>query len=187
MKRPLSENEKRTVRWGAIILGLYLLLFFGLRGASYFASRRAEYARLSQEANNLKLKLDVYQARAERVRRYMETFKMDPARITNAVVVAQAGAEIQKLGAGGGLMISALRETVNRGSEPEVGSIQLEGAGPAPAILGFLHHLRGCGYPLVIDSAQITAEPSRPGSLKLILSILILDFERWTEKGVPRA
>ena len=83
-------------------------------------------------------------------------------------------------------MISSLRETVNRGSEAEVGSIQLEGGGPAPAILAFFHLLRGCGYPLVIDSAQITAEPSRPGNLKVSLSILILDFERWTEKGVPR-
>lgn len=186
MKRSLTASERRTLKWGAMVLGAYLALFFGLRGATYFTTRRAEYQRLSREANDLKLKLEVYQARADRVRRYMETFKMDPARLTNSVIVAQAGAEIQKLGAGGGLVISSLRETVNRGSEPEVGAIQLEGNGPAPAILAFLHLLRGCGFPLVIDSAQIGAEPTRPGSLKLSLSILILDFERWTAKGVPR-
>ena len=186
MKRTLTASEKRTLRLGGIALGIYLVLFAGLRGASYFGQRRAEYQRLSREATELKLKLDLYQARGERVQRYMETFKMDPARLTNAVIIAQAGAEIQRLGASGGLMISSIRETVNRGSEPEVGSLQVDGAGPAAAIVTFLHNVRGCGFPVVIDSVQINGEPTRPGPLKVNLSILILNFDRWTEKGVPR-
>jgi len=186
MKRTLSASEQRTLRWGAIALGAYLLLFLGLRGVAYLGQRQAEYRRVSQEARDLALKLEVYQARAERVQKSMETFKLDPARLTNSVIVAQAGAELQRLGLGGGVVLGSLRETVNRGSEPELGSIQLEGSGPTASIMGFLHQLRGCGFPLVIDSVQITSEPSRPGALKLSLSILVLDFDRWTEKGVPR-
>jgi hypothetical protein len=51
--------------------------------------------------------------------------------------------------------------------------------GPAPALLKFLEQTHSLGYPLIIDSMQIGSEPSRPGPLKLNLTIIVLDFDQW--------
>jgi hypothetical protein len=39
---------------------------------------------------------------------------------------------------------------------------------------------------LIIESVQITAEASRPGQLRVKLTISILDFEQWKGEA-PRA
>ncbi len=85
--------------------------------------------------------------------------------------------------------------------------MQLEGMGPVPALMDFLHRLEGLGYPLIIDSLQFSIETGRPGGagggggpaapmgpggpggppLKMSLSIVILDYEAWKKQEVPHA
>ena len=48
-----------------------------------------------------------------------------------------------------------------------------------------LHRLETLGYPLILDSVQISSDPTKPGMIKLNLTIIILDFEQW-KKEEPR-
>jgi hypothetical protein len=57
-------------------------------------------------------------------------------------------------------------------------TMQLEGSGQIPAVLSFLAGLNTIGFPLVVDSVQFTADNSRPGQIKMSLTILILDFDQ---------
>jgi len=100
--------------------------------------------------------------------------------------VADASAAIQKAAQSGKVQLGPIRETPGRSSAKELASIQLEGVGPVPAIMGFLHQLGSLGYPLVVDAVQLTPE-NKPGSLKMNLTIVILDFEQWKKDEVPNA
>jgi len=66
-----------------------------------------------------------------------------------------------------------VRESPARPSSKELASMQIEGTGPVPAVMGMLSRLESVGYPLIIDSVQLTTD-MRPGQLKLSLTILIL-------------
>ena len=52
--------------------------------------------------------------------------------------------------------------------------------------MAFLNQLEGVGYPVIIDSVQLTPD-MRPGQLKLSLTLVILDFEQWKKEAVPHA
>ena len=80
-----------------------------------------------------------------------------------------------------------MRESPPRPSSKELASIQLEGSGPVQATMGLMNRLETCGYPLIIDSAQISADPMKPGQIKLNLTIIILDFESLKKAEAPRA
>ena len=112
---------------------------------------------------------------------------MDPAKLDRSAIVAGASSAIQKAAAGGGFQLGPIRETPTRGSGRELASIQFEGSGPVKAAAGLLHSLKTLGYPLVIDSAQFTSDPTRPGQLKLKLTVVILDFDQWKNEEAPHA
>ena len=44
-------------------------------------------------------------------------------------------------------------------------------------MLSFLAGLNTIGFPLVVDSVQFTADNSRPGQVKMNLTISILNFD----------
>ena len=87
----------------------------------------------------------------------------------------------------GGVQLGPIRESAARPSAKELASIQLEGNGPVPALLTFLHRLETLGYPLILDSVQISSDPTRPGMIKLNLTIIILDFEQWKTEETRHA
>ena len=93
----------------------------------------------------------------------MENFHLDPAKLTNRTVVAEASAAIQKAAMTSGVMVGAVREEYARGSTKELAIIKLEGNGPVPAMMAFLYRLESLGYPLIVDSVQIGSETGRPG------------------------
>ena len=111
---------------------------------------------------------------------------MDPAKLSRTSVVAEASAAIQKAAMGGGIQLGPVRESPARPSSKELASMQIEGMGPVPAVMGMLSRLESVGYPLIIDSVQLTSD-MRPGQLKVSLTILILDFEQWKKEGPPHA
>ena len=55
-----------------------------------------------------------------------------------------------------------------------------------PAVTTFLSRLDTLGYPMVVDSVQLSPEP-RPGMLKVTLTIIILDFDQWKKEEGPNA
>ena len=187
--RPLSDRERRLVRFGGIGLAVYLVLFFGLQAWNYGQRRRAGYERLVREAAALNDKLTVYDDKVAVSKKLMEQFRMDPAKLSRTTLVAQASAAIQQAAMQGGVMIGPVRETPSHsGTGKELSTIQLEANGPAPGILKFLQNLGTLGFPLLTDSIQMTLPPMGMGPVKVNLTIVILDFEQWKPgEGRPDA
>jgi hypothetical protein len=192
--RALTRQEQRTVRIGAILVGVYLLIYGMMQANSYFSKRKAEYQVLVKEAQGLKQEVQVYETRTNSLKKLMDDFHLDPAKLTRPSVVAQASAAIQKAAMSGGVVVGAVRESPARPTNKELGSLQLEAMGPVPALMKFLHQATTLGFPLVIESVQLGSEarpgmPGMPGMqgpppggpLKLSLTILILDFDQWKE------
>ncbi len=179
--RTLAPAEKRTIQIGAAIVAVVLALSGGAQLWKRLTARRVEYNRLVQEARKLRAEVKVYQQKAQDTKMLMETFHLDPARLTKASVVAEASAAIQKAAAGGGVGVGPIRESPGRPSAAELASMQLDCSGPVPAMMTLLSRFESLGYPLILDSVQITPEP-RPGMVKMHLTIIILDFEQWKEE-----
>ena len=63
----------------------------------------------------------------------------------------------------------------------------MDTTGPVPAITALLGRLESVGYPLIVETVQITADPMRPGQIKMSLTILVLDFDQWKKGETPNA
>jgi len=184
--RTLTDHEKRTIRFAVVGISIYLVLFGGVRSWKYLEKKRVDYQHLVKEANGLRKEIQPYEDKALLVKKLMESFRIDPAKLSRASVVGAASDAIQKTAATGGLKLGPIRESPARPSTKELASMQLEGSGPVPAVTTFLHRLENLGYPMIVDSVQLSPEP-RPGMLKLNLTIIILDFEQWKKEEAPSA
>jgi hypothetical protein len=185
--RPLTVSEKRTIRFAAIGLGAYLVLFGGFKAWNFLAKQRADYLRLAAEAQSLKAESKTYPDKVATVKKLMEDFHLDPAKLVKNSVVAEASAAIQKAALSGGLKPGAVRESPGRSANKELATIQFEATGQVASVMSLLHQLPLLGYPVVIDSVQISADAMRPGQLKLALTILVLDYEQWKKAEAPHA
>jgi len=184
--RALTPHEKRTIRIGAIVLAVLFMLFGVSHAARFVAQRRADYQQLVRQANRLKEEMDLYNDRAVAIKKLMENSRLDPAKLSRTSLVAQASAAIQKVAMSAGVQVGPVRESPARASSVELASVQIEGAGPVPAVVGLLSRLESVGFPLIIDSVQLTPD-MRPGQLKVNLTIVIVDFDQWTKEGAPHA
>jgi hypothetical protein len=185
--RPLTTREQRTVRIGAAVLAIYLLALGGLQLAKFCERKRVEYARLVQEAQALKEQIHKYESKVDAAKKLMENFKLDPARLSLTTMVAEASAAIQSAAAAGGVGVGSVRESPPRPGNKELATVQLEATGPPSAVTALLGRLETVGYPLIIESVQMTAEPMRPGAVKVNLTIVILDFDQWKKEDAPHA
>jgi hypothetical protein len=182
--RPINDREKRVIRYGAIFIAIYFVLFVLWRPVS---ARRAEYQRLASEAQTLGDQARSYQDKVLVVKKLMDGFHLDPAKLSRTTVVGEASAAIQKAAAGSGIQVGPVKESFARAAAREVASVQFEGTGPLPAVMGLIERLKTLGYPLVIDQLQVTPETSRPGQVKINLTIVILDFSPPKTQEVPHA
>jgi hypothetical protein len=182
--RSLTEHEKRTVRIAVVGILIYLVLFYGRQ---FLEKRRLEYKQLVTEAKNLRQRVQPYESKVQVVKKLMDGFHMDPAKLQKASVVADASAAIQDRAKSGGLQLGPIRESLTRGSGKGLATVQLEGSGQIPAVLAFLGGLDRIGFPVIVDSIQFTGDNSRPGQVKVNLIITILDFEQWKGAEVPHA
>ena len=183
--RPLTDRERRTVRFAGIGIAIYLALFGGLQVWKYFDKKRAGFHQLVLEAQNLRQRIQPYQDKVEVVKKMMADFHMDPAKLKKETVVSDASAAIQKAAQAGGLQLGPIRESPSHGSGNSLATVQLEGSGQVSAVLTFLAGLNSIGFPVVVDSVQLATDNSRPGQIKMNLTIIILDFDQ--QKEVPRA
>jgi len=185
--RTLSDREKRTIRVAAWGVGIYLVLFVAFVVWQKLEKQRSDYRGLSKQANEMRQVLKVYETRAAVAQKLMNDFHMDPAKLSRVSVVADASAAIQKAAKNGGLQVGTIRESPARASAKELATVQFEGTGPVPAVLSLLGRLESLGYPLVVDSVLFTPESSRPGHVKVNLTIVILDFDQWKTEAVHHA
>lgn len=169
-------------------MAAYLVLFFGLQSWRYAERRRTDYRRLVAEASVLSERLAVYDDKVVMTRKLMEQFRLDPRQISRTSLVAQASAAIQQSAMQGGVMLGPVRETPSRGSGREIATMQLEAQGPPPQVLKFLQGLGGLGFPVILDSIQLTPPPMGNGPVKANLTLVILDFDKWqVGEGRPDA
>ena len=180
----LTQRDQRTLRLAATGIAIYLVLFFGWWAWKQLEGRRADYARLLTEAQRLKRELQPYENRVLLAQKLKETYHLDPQKLTKATLVAEASAAIQTAARTGGVQVGPIRESPARSSGKELTSMQLEGVGPVPAVMTLLHQLEALGFPLILDSIQISPD-AKPGMVKVNLTIVILDFEQWKNEGVP--
>jgi hypothetical protein len=183
--RPLTDREKRTVRIAGIGLAIYLALFGGFRVWKFFDTKRSDYRQLEVEAQNLRRQIQPYEDKVLVVKKLMDEFHLDPAKLKKETVVSDASAAIQQAAKAGGLQLGPIRESPARGAGKTLATVQLESSGQVPAVLTFLASLNSIGFPVVVESVQFTADNSRPGQVKLNLTISILDFDQ--QKEVPHA
>jgi hypothetical protein len=179
--RTLSDREKRTGRFAGIGIAIYIALFGGFQIWKVFDKKRADYRRLVAEAQDLRSQIQPYQDKVVVVKKLMEEFHIDPAKLKKETVVADASAAIQQAAKSGGVALGQIRESPSHGSGKTLATVQLEGSGQVPAVLAFLAGLNRIGFPLVVDSVQFTTENNRPGQIKVNLTILILDFDQQKE------
>ncbi len=185
--RSLSPQENRTIRIAGTLLAIYLVLFYGVRGWKHLEARRNDYQKLVQDAQTLKQELRPYENKALLIEDLKQRYHLDFTKLSKTTLVAQASAAIQQAAQGGGVQLGPLRETSARASAKELASMQLEAMGPVPALSTFLHRLETLGYPLIIDALQITAEPSRPGMIKINVTLVILDYDQFKAEDAHHA
>jgi hypothetical protein len=195
--RALSKSELRTIRIAGAVLGAYFILFTGQKALKFLNQRRLEYHRLVQESSRLRTELRPYRDKVLVTKKMMEDSRLDPARLSRALVVSEASAAIFKAAANGGVGLGPIRETAGRKGSSELASIQLDCTGPIGGVMAFLHGFAKIGYPIIIDSVQLTmpgppggpggpggpgpmpGPAGPPGMVKAHLALIILDFEQW--------
>ena len=180
----MTDREKRLVRFGSAGIGLYLILFFLWKPLQ---KQRADYQQLVNSALTLKHRIQPYETRAQTVKKLMEGFQMDPAKLTKAAVVGEASTAIQNAAMSSGIQVGSVRESSAQAAVRELASVQFEGTGPVQAVMGLLKRMESLGFPLIIDSVQITPDKMKPGQVKMVLTVVILDFERWKNEDEPHA
>jgi hypothetical protein len=186
--RALTSSEKRTVRYAVIGVSAYLVLFFGWSLSGSLQKRTAAYGQLVDKAKQLQAQLAPYaDHRIADAKLMMEHYQLDPTKLKRATVVGEASKQIQQTAASSGIQVGPIRESPTKNAAREMATLQFEGSGPIPGILGLLKRLETLGYPLVVDSVQLTPDPMRPGQIKLIMTLVILDFDQWKMEGKPHA
>lgn len=175
----LTARDRRTLRLGGMGLGAYLLLFGGWSTWQYMEKHRTNYRQLVRTAGDIRTRIELYQSRVIRLHRLMDAAQMDPAQLSQPKLVGGASAAIQQAATQGGLQLGPIRETAAKGSENELGTLQLEAFGQVRSITTFLHRLGSLGFPIIVDSVQISSDPMRPGFIKLSLVLILLNYEQW--------
>ncbi|MDB6034737.1 MAG: hypothetical protein JWM16_5075 [Verrucomicrobiales bacterium] len=183
----LNQREKRTVRLAVIGLSIYLVIFFGLNGWKKLEASRADYQQMQAEALRLKREILPYENRVLLTQKLKETFNMDPQKLSRTSLAADASAAIQRAASSGGIQLGPIRESAARAAAKELASMQFDGAGPVPAVMGLLHKIKTLGYPIIVDSLQLNLDPAKQGMVKIHMIIVILDYEQWKKEEAPRA
>lgn len=184
MMRNLSERDRRTLRLGVIGIIGYLVLFYGATGLKSLETRRAEYDQLTQQARRVRQELLPYENKVLLLEKLQQTFRIDVTKLNRPSLVAEASAAIQKAAQAGGVQLGPIRESPGSASAKELAAMQLEGVGQVTSVMQLLHQLQNLGFPLVIESVQLTPESRKPGHIKVTLQLAILNFEQW--KGARR-
>lgn len=184
--RTLSERERRTIRIAAVAIAAYLTLFYGLRVAKHLERERSQYRHLVLQAQTLKVELQRYETRVLLLEKLKKSLQMEAGATPKASLVGQASAAIQQAAQSCEVQLGPIRESPGSAAGRELASMQIEGTGQIPAIMTLLHRLDTLGYPLIVDSIQVNPDSSKPGALKLRMTVLILDFEQWKKEEAPR-
>lgn len=183
----LTPRDRKTIRFAALGIAIYLGLFFGVKLWRHLERDRAGYDLLLTQARREVQAARDDENRALLFEKLSAQFRLDPRKISRETLVAQASAAIQDAARQSGIQLGPVRETAGRATARELSTIQFDGLGQVTAALGLVHKIQSLGFPLVIDSVQLTPQMNPPGMLKLNLTVIILNFEQWKTAGGKNA
>jgi hypothetical protein len=178
----LSSREKRAIRIGVALVAIYLSLFYGIGGWKKLEAARADYIQLERQAQRMSREMRAYENRVLLLEKLKDEFRMDPSSLSRATLVGEISAAIQRTAKSGGVKLGPIRESPGSASAWELAAMQLEGQGPVQSVMLLLHQIENLGYPLILESIQITPQP-QPGTVKLNLQLVVLDYEQWKGKS----
>ena len=177
--RKLNPNEKRTLRVASGFLITYLVVFFGWKVLGFLETKRSEYAETKLSLLNLTNDILREQEKAKRLERLKESFKFDPKELRAETAVGQARAKILHAATTCSVAVTKSREIQMQASTKELGTIQIDGSGATSAVVRLLHGLKSLGYPLLIDRLRLDPMPKKPGTVRLALTVTVLNFAGW--------
>lgn len=175
----MNDREKRLVIITAIGLSVYLILFFGKDFIGGLEKNRIDYLKMEKSVKEGVVKLRPYSDRSlllEKLRQKMnlEVRNQDPEKL-----VALTSLAIQQTAKTSGINIGPLRESRGTG----ISSLKFEANGKYESMVKFMRGIATSGYPVIIDSMQMNMDPSKKGTVKLNLSIGIIDFNKYKAGG----
>jgi hypothetical protein len=182
----LTTREKRLLRCGGIAIAIYLVVFGGFKAWRHLEARRAHYDQMVTDATRIRRQIRPYENRVLLAEKLKESSRINPQKLSRRTVVADASAAIQKEAKDRKVQFGPIRETVARSAGKELASMQLEGTGPVAGVMELLHRLPNLGYPVIVDAVQLNPE-SKPGIVKVSVTVVILDFDQWKTPEAPRA
>ncbi len=185
--RQLTPQEKQTIRLATIGLILYLTAFYTPRLWKQLTSGNARQQALAREIQSFEQELPPYENRLLRLEKLRNEIQLKPSTLSSPELIAEASAAIQNSAMTSGIKLGPLRETGSRPSAKELASMRLEAVGPLPNLLQWITQLELLGFPILIDSIQINADPRQPNMLKANLSLLILDPNQWNKEDTRYA
>src|SRR4051794_27374444 len=124
----LIERDKRSIRIAAALIAVYLVAFYGSRVWKHLGMARADYLQLAAKAQGLNKEIQPYETKVMLAEKLMNSFRMDPVKLSKTTVVGEASAAIQKAATAGGVQLGPIRESPARASAKELAAIQLEGS-----------------------------------------------------------
>jgi hypothetical protein len=178
----LTQRDKRTIRFAAVGIAFYLLVFFGISGWNRLEAVRLDYRQRLAQAETAALDLARHRNKILLLDKLKHGSTVDLSRLPRATIVGQASAAIQRSAQSSGAKIGPIRESPGSPSGKELASMQLEATGPVAGVMTFLHGLDTLEFPLIVDSLQIDPDPKKPGMVKLIIHVVLLDFEQWKKE-----
>ena len=183
----ISARDKRILRIASIGIVVYLAFFFAITGWKRIERRRMAFTEMLASAKKVRQEVLTAENKILLKRKLEENFGINLTNLLKSTALtAQTSAAIQTAARNGGLQLGPVRESAARPATRELTSIQLEGTGPVPAVMAFFHSLETMGYPILIDSLQLTPG-NQPGMLKVSVTLTLLDFEAWKNPEAPRA
>ncbi len=177
--RALNPREKRTLRFAAVFLAIYLAGFFGLRGLKLLEGQRAEYERLRSRAALLAGEIATEKAKARKLERLKALWRFDANALRRESVVGDASSAIQKAAQSSGIELGSLKEAAGRSSTQELAAIVLDGRGTTTAAMQFIHSLGALGFPLLVERLEAKTTGMKPGQVQFSLSLSVLDYAAW--------
>ena len=174
--RPLTDREKRTLKFGGAALLLYLVLLYGVKGVKALEGKRSEYRSLLSSAVTLREEALLEREKARVLKELRESLRIDLDALKPETAVGEASAAIGKAAQACGIQLGPTKETRGRSSSRELGAIQIDGQAPAAAAVRFLHGIKSLGFPLVVDSLQLNPVAKAPGQVQFTVSVVVLDF-----------
>lgn len=185
--RSLQPREKRTVRLAVVILGIYLLGFYGLRLWRHIEAKRVEFGELRFKLSQLEREVRQEEEKRRSVERLKKSLALDLEKLSEDTVVAETLAAIQEAARTHTVNLGTSKEAQENPSSRELAIFQLEGNGSLDGVSKFLHTLGHLGYPLIIDHLTLKPMGKEPGHVRLTLRVALVNFKGWKNQGDGRA